>query len=174
VQTRSYILFRTLQHPPEGIEYPLMRYTLFTIGDESFGIEIQRVVEILNPLRLHKIPELPSFISGVINVRGDIIPVIDLRVRFGIEYPSGKYRVLIVRLENYKIGMYVDKVTEIIDIPDERISRPPKFFKGFREEFMKGIGHVRDERIIIILDVEKVLTTEEKIELNSSRKDLSP
>ena len=151
-----------------------MRYTLFTIGDEYFGVEIQRVVEILNPLRLHKIPELPSFISGVINVRGDIIPVIDLRVRFGIGYSSGKYRILIVRLENYKIGMYVDKVTEILDIPDECISKPPKFFKGFREEFMKGIGHVEGERIIILLDVEKVLTTEEKIELNSSRTSLSP
>jgi purine-binding chemotaxis protein CheW len=150
-----------------------MKYTLFTVGEESFGVEIHRVAEILNPLRLHKIPELPAFVSGVVKIRGEIIPVIDMRDRFGVKNLSGKYRVMIVRLGDDKIGLHVDNVTGILEIPDERISRPPGFFKGFRAEFIKGIGHVKEDRIVIILDIEKVLTTEEKIELRSTGKDLS-
>ena len=149
-----------------------MKYTIFTVEDEYFGLEIHKVVEILNPVRLHKVPELPAFISGVIKVRGEITPVVDMRVRFGVKNLSGKYRVLIVRLGEDKIGLHVDTVTGIVEIPDDRISRPPGYFKGFREEFIRGVGH-SDDRIVIILDIEKVLTTEEKIELQSAGRDIS-
>jgi len=149
-----------------------VKYTIFTVEDEYFGLEIHKVVEILNPVRLHKVPELPAFISGVIKVRGEITPVVDMRVRFGVKNLSGKYRVLIVRLGEDKIGLHVDTVTGIVEIPDDRISRPPGYFKGFREEFIRGVGH-SDDRIVIILDIEKVLTTEEKIELQSAGRDIS-
>jgi len=155
-----------------------VKYTIFDIADENFGIEIQWVVEILKPQKLFKIPELPDFVSGVISVRGEIIPVIDLRIRFGITEKAGKQRVVLIRLEEAKVGLLVDNVTDIAEISKEKISKPPKLFKGFRAEFIKGLGQEHSyvgtktsnsNRVIIILDIERILTSEEKIKLKRSR-----
>ena len=150
-----------------------MRYTVFKIESELFGVDIHRVVEILNPRKYYKIPELPDFICGVINVRGDIIPVIDVRIRFGIAEKASKQRILLLRLEGDRIGLLVDDVTEIMEIPEGKISKPPKLFKGFRTEFIKGLGQGDGgDRVIIILDIEKVLSTEEKVKLKISKEKL--
>ncbi len=156
-----------------------MKYTILDIADENFGIDIQWVVEILKPQKLFKIPELPDFVSGVISVRGEIIPVIDLRIRFGITEKAGKQRVVLIRLEEDKVGLLVDNVTDIAEISEEKISPPPKIFKGFRAEFIKGLGQEdfyagaktsnSNSRVIIILDIERILTSEEKIRLKISR-----
>ncbi len=159
-----------------------MKYTIFDIAGENFGIDIQWVVEILKPQKLFKIPELPDFVSGVISVRGEIIPVIDLRIRFGITEKAGKQRVVLIRLEEAKVGLLVDNVTDIAEISEEKISPPPKIFKGFRAEFIKGLGQEdfyagaktsssnnNNNRVIIILDIERILTSEEKIRLKRSR-----
>ncbi len=158
-----------------------MKYTILDIADENFGIDIQGVVEILKPLKLCKIPELPDFVSGVITVRGEIIPVIDLRIRFGITEKSGKQRIVLIRLEEDKVGLLVDNVTDIVEISEEKISKPPKVFKGFRAEFIKGLGQKdayvgtktsNSNKVIIILDIKRILTSEEKIRLKRSRKKL--
>ncbi|VAX34350.1 Positive regulator of CheA protein activity (CheW) [hydrothermal vent metagenome] len=154
-----------------------MKYTIFDIADENFGIDIQGVVEILKPQKLFKIPELPDFVSGVISVRGEIIPVIDLRIRFGITEKAGKQRVVLIRLEENKVGLLVDNVTDIVEISEEKISKPPKLFKGFRAEFIKGLGQEHsyvgakpsNNKVIIILDIKRILTSEEKIKLKTSR-----
>jgi len=155
-----------------------MRYTIFDIAGEDFGIEIQGVVEILKPQKLCKIPELPDFVSGVISLRGEIIPVIDMRVRFGITETADKHRIVLIRIEGEKVGLIVDNVTDIVEIPEKKISRPPKLFKGFRAEFIEGL--CRDgakpsdnSKVIIILDIERILTSEEKIRLKTSRKKLN-
>ncbi|NOY40189.1 MAG: purine-binding chemotaxis protein CheW [Nitrospirae bacterium] len=158
-----------------------MRYTIFDIADENFGIDIQLVVEILKSREMHKIPDLPDFVSGVINVRGEIIPVVDMRIRFGITEKAGKQRILLIRLEEDKIGLLVDNVMDIVKISEEKISKPPNLFKGFRAEFIKGLGQEdtyvgaktsRSNKVIIILDIERILTSEEKIRLKSSREKL--
>ncbi len=155
-----------------------MKYTIFDIAGENFGIDIQGVVEILKPQKLFKIPELPDFVSGVISLREEIIPVIDLRIRFGITEKAGKQRVLLIRFEENKVGLLVDNVTDIVEISEEKISKPPKLFKGFRAELIKGLGQEHfyagaktssSNRVIIILDIERILTSEEKIRLKISR-----
>ncbi|VAX33446.1 hypothetical protein MNBD_NITROSPIRAE02-989 [hydrothermal vent metagenome] len=153
-----------------------MRYTIFDIADENFGIDIQWVVEIRKSQKMHKIPEFPDFIAGVISVRGEIIPVVDMRIRFGISEKAGKQRIVLIRLEEDKVGLLVDNVTDIVEISEEKISKPPRLFKGFRAEFIKGLGQEdayvgtktsRSNKVIIILDIERILTSEEKIRLNS-------
>ena len=125
---------------------------------------------------MFKIPELPDFVSGVISVRGEIIPVIDLRIRFGITEKAGKQRVVLIRLEGNKVGLLVDNVTDIAEISEEKISKPPKLFKGFKAEFIKGLcqkhfhaGAETSNKVIIILDIERILTSEEKIKLKRTR-----
>ncbi|NOZ26151.1 MAG: purine-binding chemotaxis protein CheW [Nitrospirae bacterium] len=158
-----------------------MKYAIFEIAGESFGIGIDRVVEILKYQDLHRIPELPDFVSGVINVRGEVVPVIDMRLRFGIAEEARRHRIILVRMEGDKVGLVVDDVTDIVEIPEDGISSPPKLFKGFRAEFMKGLCQGRSDsgtgpagngKVIIILDMERILTSSEKIMLSTSRKKL--
>ncbi len=150
-----------------------MKYLIFRIKEELFGIDIMRIVEILNPLDVHKVPELPDFIVGVISLRGDVIPLINLRKRFGIEDRAEKERVVIIRLNGEKVGIIVDSVTEIRDIPDDRIQRPSKLFKGFKAEFLTGIVEIESGEVVIIMDIDKVLTSEERVKLEKSRKKFS-
>lgn len=134
------------------------------IGGEEFGIEINRIVEILKGQRVFQLPNLPIFLSGVINLRGEIIPVIDLRRRFGFTETKGKERIVVIRFGKEKIGLCVDNIREIINLEPTDISTPPSIFRGLKTEYMKGIGK-KDERIIIILNMDSILTSEEQIKI---------
>jgi purine-binding chemotaxis protein CheW len=139
------------------------------IGEEEFGIEITRIVEILKRQRVFQLPNLPEFLSGVINLRGEIIPVIDLRKRFGIRNIGAKERNVVIRYGKEKIGLIVDDIKEIINLEETDISSPPSIFKGLRTEYMTGIGR-KNDRIIIILDLERILTAEEQIKIEEIKK----
>ncbi len=150
------------------------KFTVFKIGDEEFGISIDNVVEILRTQKVFPLPELPVFLSGVINVRGDVIPVLDLRIRFGIDISQTseqirkkKERVIIFRYEDSKLGLMTDEIKEIISIAPEDISPPPPLFKGLRTEYLSGLGK-KEDRIIILLNLSSLLTAEEKIALIDS------
>ncbi|HHN65888.1 MAG TPA: purine-binding chemotaxis protein CheW [Nitrospirae bacterium] len=149
-----------------------MKHLVFTVKDEKFAIDIMRIVEILNPVDVHTIPDLPPFIDGVINLRGNIIPIINLRKRFDIDEPSEKARIIIIRFDNESVGLLVDSVVEIKELETEQISRPSRLFRGFRAEFIKGIANPGKEDVIIIMDIDKVLTTEEIVKLKESSKQL--
>lgn len=139
-----------------------------TIGEEEFGIEITKVVEILKSQKVFQLPNLPVFLSGVINLRGEIIPVIDLRKRLGIKDIKGKDRIVVIRFGKEKIGLIVNDIKEIIDLGPSDISSPPSIFRGLKTEYMIGIGK-KDDRIIIILNLENILTTEEQIKIEEVR-----
>ena len=149
-----------------------MKHLVFTVKDEKFAIDIMRIVEILNPVDVHTIPDLPPFIDGVINLRGNIIPIINLRKRFDIDEPSEKARIIIIRFDNESVGLLVDSVVEIKELETEQISRPSRLFRGFRAEIIKGIANPGKEDVIIIMDIDKVLTTEEIVKLKESSKQL--
>lgn len=143
------------------------KFAVFKIGQEDFGIEVQKVVEILNPQRVYSIPELPDFLSGVITVRGEVIPLLDLRKRFGVR-PSGEdERIIIVKYDSEKIGLLVDEIKEITALGEAQIIAPPAIFKGLKRKYLSGLGK-KDEAIIILLDVDDLLTSEEKIILKES------
>ena len=145
----------------------MRKFTIFKIGDELFGIGIERVVEILKVQKIFTIPGLPEFLSGVMSVRGNIVPVIDLRRRFGIKPSGNKERIIIVRYGQEKIGFLVDDIKEILSLSPEQIRTPPSIFKGFKTEYLTGLGK-HGERIIILLNIDNLLTSEEKIILKES------
>lgn len=143
------------------------KFAIFRTGSEDFGVAINRVVEILKSQKIYSIPDLPDFFSGVINVRGDVIPLLDLRLRFGIHTPAGKRRIITVRCDEEKIGLFVDEVDEIISIAPDEIISPPAIFKGLKTEYLTGLGK-KGDRIIILLNLDRLLTAEEKIILKES------
>ena len=143
------------------------KFAVFRIGDEVFGIEITKVVEILKSQKTHTLPELPEFLSGVITVRGEVIPLIDLRKRFGIRSAVKKERVMIVRYDDEKIGLVVDEVKEITSLDIGDITHPPSIFKGLKKKYLTGLGK-KGDMIIIILNLDDLLTSEEKIMLKES------
>jgi len=145
----------------------MRKFTIFKIGDEIFGIGIERVVEILKVQKIFTIPGLPEFLSGVMSVRGNIVPVIDLRRRFGIKPSGNKERIIIVRYGQEKISFLVDDIKEILSLSPEEIRTPPSIFKGFKTEYLTGLGK-QGERIIILLNIDNLLTSEEKIMLRES------
>lgn len=149
----------------------MQKFAVFKISDESFGIAIERVVEILKVQKLFSIPGLPDFLSGVMNVRGAIIPIIDLRMRFGMKPSGKKERLIIVRFDEEKIGFHVDEINEILSLSDQEIFGSPSIFKGFKTEYMTGLGK-RGENIIILLNIDNILTSEEMIILKESLESL--
>ncbi len=145
----------------------MKKFTVFRIAGEMFGIAIERVVEIIKPQRVFSIPGLPDFLCGVMSVRGSVIPLIDLRKRFSCTPSGKKERIVVTRFGKEKIGFLVDEIREILALSQEEISHPPSLFRGFRTEYITGLGKKADT-IIILLDIDNLLTSEEKIRLEES------
>lgn len=144
-----------------------MKFAIFKIGKEDFGIAIEKVVEILNTQKVYSLPELPDFLSGVITVRGEVVPLLDLRKRFGITAAEARELIIIVRHEVEKIGLLVDEIQEIISLNSSEIMAPPTLFKGLKRNYLSGIGK-KDERVFILLNIDNLLTSEEKIILKET------
>ncbi len=138
-------------------------------GEEEFGIDIGKVVEILKAQRVYQLPQLPSFLSGVVNIRGEVIPLMDLRKRFEIESASGRERIIVIRADGEKVGLLVDGVKEIVTLLPDEVVKPPAMFKGLKTEYLTGIGK-RGNSIIILLNLDTLLTSEEKIQLGAVSK----
>lgn len=135
-------------------------------GEEEFGIDIGQVVEILKAQRVYQLPQLPPFLSGVVNIRGEVIPLVDIRKRFGIKADPTKERIIVIRYDGEKVGLLVDGVKEIVSLLPEEIVSPPSMFKGLKTEYLTGIGK-KGSSIIILLNLDTLLTSEEKIQLGS-------
>lgn len=138
-------------------------------GGEEFGIEIGKVVEILKSQRIYVLPQLPSFLSGIVNVRGEVIPLLDLRKRFGIVPASDRERIVVVRSGSEKVGLLVDDVKDIVALENEEIVKPHSMFRGLKSEYLTGIGK-KGESIIILLNLDTLLSSEEKLQLQEARR----
>ncbi len=147
----------------------MSKFTIFSISGDVFGIEISRVLEILRVQKIFSVPGLPGFLTGVMNVRGYVIPIMDLRLRFGLN-PAGtvKERIILVRYGREKIGFLVDELREILALNPEDIMASPSIFRGFKTEYLTGLGKKGDE-IIILLNVDNLLTSQEKIWLKEAK-----
>lgn len=142
------------------------KYLTFTIGNEDYGIEISYVTEIIGIQEITQIPELPNYLKGIINLRGKIIPVMDVRLRFkkeSIEY-NDRTCIIVIDIKNISIGLIVDTVSEVSNIEEENIVPPPDIKTGFHNRYVKGIGKI-DEQVKLLLDCEKILSEEELEEL---------
>lgn len=135
------------------------KYMTFLVGDESFGIAIQYILEIIELQKITDIPDMPEYVKGVVNLRGKIIPVIDLRLRFSMEEREYDDRtcIIVTDINQTAIGFIVDTVSEVLDIAEDNITDTPNFkSSGSKDKYIKGLGKVDDE-VKIILDVEKLI-----------------
>jgi purine-binding chemotaxis protein CheW len=142
------------------------RYLAFMVGNEAFGIEIKYVTEIIGIQTITEMPEMPNFVKGIINLRGRIIPLIDIRLRFGKEPRDYDDRtcVIVVDIEGFSYGLIVDSVYEVLTIPDEEISPLPGINTVSGNRFVKNIGKTAGG-IVLVVDCEKLLTADEIAEI---------
>ncbi len=135
-----------------------MQVVVFSLGGEEYSVDISMVREIIRMVDLTRIPKLPEFIEGVINLRGQITTVIDLRKRFEMEpVVNDNNRIIIVDLKGEPIGIIVDSVSEVMTVPPGQIDDMPSIKHACTQEYLKGICKV-DDRILILLDLDKILT----------------
>jgi purine-binding chemotaxis protein CheW len=139
------------------------KYLFFRIGKESYGIGIKHIIEIIELQPISMVPDMPGYVRGVINLRGKVIPVIDLRLRFGIDEREYDDRTCIVvnEIDKVLIGFIVDTVEEVMEIPESGIEPPPAFkTSSGKDRYISGLGKV-GEAVKILLDVEKIVKEEE-------------
>lgn len=150
----------------ENLQRQEIQLACFKVGMELYGLDIMKIKEIIRPQKLTAIPKAPSFIEGVINLRGVVIPVADMRKRFDqlVNEENRKNRILICSLASKIIGLLVDEVTEVKRFSRQEIAPAPQFIKGPDADYFLGVAR-RDDDLIMLIDLEKVLSTDEKIEL---------
>jgi purine-binding chemotaxis protein CheW len=141
------------------------KYLIFTLGKESYGIEIQYVTEIISLQAITTVPKLPVYVKGIINLRGKIIPVMDMRLRFKMDTIAYNERtcVIIIEMREEVVGLIVDGVSEVMTITEQELAEPPQLNKAYSNNFIKKIGKVGSE-IKLLLDCEKLLNEEELTE----------
>lgn len=142
----------------------------FSLGEEGYGVSILKVKEIIGMLDITPVPRTPDFIKGVINLRGKIIPIMDLRIKFGMDEQTYDERTCIIVVEvdvkgtQKLLGVVVDMVSEVVTIAQEQVEPPPEYGTALDNNFILGIGKIKD-RVIIILDIEAVFLCEEIIKM---------
>ncbi|WP_127579365.1 chemotaxis protein CheW [Paenibacillus koleovorans] len=137
------------------------KYLTFALGKEAYGIEIRFVTEIIGLQPITEVPELPDYIKGIINLRGQIIPVMDVRLRFAKAYKAYNDRtcIIVIDVSDLSIGLIVDSVSEVLSISDLEIVPPPAVNKG-KNKFFKGVGKVAGE-VKLLLDCEQIVNENE-------------
>ncbi len=148
------------------------KYLTFTLGEELYGIDIRAVIEIIGIMPITKVPEVPAYVQGIINLRGKIIPVVDMRLRFGQEYRSYSDRtcVIIISVNDVLIGLIIDGVSEVLTIPENSIVPPPEL-KSVRNRYVKNIGKLSEEKVVLLLDWKKLFSTEDEALLENMNDD---
>lgn len=142
-----------------------LQLVAFRLGNETYAVDIQQVQEIIRMQRITAVPGAPFFVEGVINLRGRIIPVIDLRKRLGL--PPGEetdeVRIVVVEVPPHKVGMIVDAVEEVLRLSTENIEAPSSLVASVDEQYLKGVGKTED-RLVVLLDLKEVLKKEKDSE----------
>jgi purine-binding chemotaxis protein CheW len=147
----------------------LLQLVICQLSSEEFGIEISKVKEIIHIPDITKIPEAPSYIKGIINLRGNIIPVINLALRFNLSQNEldNKSRIMVVELDNIVVGIIVDAVTEVMRISIDNIDPAPEIIASkISERYIQGVGKI-DKRLLILLDIDKVFSEEQKMSITN-------
>jgi len=149
----------TARHDESG---SLLQLVTFTISNEEFGLDILRVQEIIRTMEITRVPRAPEFVEGVINLRGKVIPIIDLRRRFGMESKKhdSQTRIIVVEIHSMIVGFVVDSVSEVLRIQSSTVEPPPAVVSGIESEYISGVGKLED-RLLILIDLDKLLSEDE-------------
>ena len=145
----------------------LLQLVGFRLGNEEFGIDILKVQEINRIVKITRIPQSPDFVEGVINLRGKVIPIIDLRKRFNM--PERAYdkqtRIVVGEIEGKTVGLIVDAVSEVLRLPLNTVEPAPKIVSKDKADYIKGVGKLED-RLLMLLDIDKILIDSGKEKLS--------
>ena len=141
----------------------------FKLGSEEYGVDIAQVQEINRMVAVTHVPRAPQFMEGVINLRGQLIPIIDLRARFGMPRTehTKNTRIVVTEIGTKRVGMVVDSVSEVLRLAVDQIEPAPEMITGVDTEYIRGVGKIED-RLIILLDLAKIISGSEKRELEST------
>lgn len=154
------------------LEEDTVHLVTFQVGDEEYGVDIRRIAEVVRPLKITPLPGMPEFIEGVVNLRGAIIPIVDLRKRFALsriaENPR-KMRMLITKgalpgasgAGRELLGVVVDSVNEVLNVRKQEIEQAPEAARGQHAEFITGMGKIGD-RLVTLIDITKILNLQER------------
>ncbi|MBI5238467.1 MAG: chemotaxis protein CheW, partial [Deltaproteobacteria bacterium] len=141
----------------------VLQLVTFRLGNEEYSLDILKVQEIIRHMNLTRVPKAPEFVDGVINLRGKVIPVLDLRKRFGLvnNEKTEATRIIVVDIDDKTVGLKVDAVSEVLRLPSDTVEPPPSIVTDVESDYIKGVGKM-EGRLIILLDVSKILTRNEK------------
>ncbi|MBI5235781.1 MAG: chemotaxis protein CheW [Deltaproteobacteria bacterium] len=144
-------------------EKEVLQLVTFRLGQEEFSLDILKVQEIIRHMELTRVPRTPDFVEGVINLRGRVIPVLDLRKRFGLPgaEDTSATRIIVVEVSGVTVGLKVDGVSEVLRINADTVEPPPALVTNIESDYIKGVGKL-DNRLLILLDVSKILSRSEK------------
>ncbi len=151
------------EHTNEGVS----QLVVFMMENEEFACSINNVKEVVKMVRVTPLPRSLDFVEGVINMRGEVIPVIDLRKRFALAEAerTDENRIIIVEVQERMVGLIVDSVSEVTRLPVEQIQEAPSQVAGGKTDLITGVGKI-EERMLIILNLDRILTTEEQVALD--------
>lgn len=137
------------------------KYLTFFIGNEEYGMGIRHVIEVIGMQKITPVPEMPGYLKGVINLRGQVIPVTDVRMRFGLEEKIYTERtcIIVVNVRESFVGLVVDSVSDVLDIPEDRMEPVPRVNQRETNRYIEGMGRVGDD-VKIIVDVQRLLFDE--------------
>ncbi len=156
-----------LEELRSDVSHELIQLVGFRIADEEFGVDITKVQEIIRMVDITRVPNTPAFVEGVINLRGKVIPIIDMRKRLDLgSKPYDKdTRITVVEIENRIVGFIVDSVSEVIRIEKSITEPPPPMVSNINSDFITAIAKL-DNRLLILLDLNEILNSEEVAELS--------
>ena len=145
---------------------PQVQLVTFRVGGEEFGLDVFQVHEILRYTEPTPMPKAPAFVEGVLDVRGALVPVIDLRKRFELhDVPyDDDTRIILVDFQGERLGLIVDEVSEVLRVPETSVAAPPQYVRGLAAEFIRGIVRL-ESRLVVLLDLERILSSQERMQL---------
>jgi purine-binding chemotaxis protein CheW len=157
----------------DKVSEEILQLVTFKLGEEEFGVDILQVMEIVNlDQGITRVPKAPNFVEGVINLRGEIVPIVDLRKRFSLTLPSIGYnsRVIISQIAEgkSKVGMIVDSVVGVTRVSASAVEQAPSITKGVKEYYISGLVKFED-RLIVMLNLERALSADEVKELSEAK-----
>lgn len=141
----------------EVVAESCLEFLCFRVSDEIYGINIMDIKEIIKPREVTEVPRAPHFVSGILSLRGTIIPIIDMRVRLGLDRaePTGKERIIVIKNNNSLSGLLVDEVIQVVQVPQDAVEAAPTVLDGIDRDFVSGLGR-SEGRLIIILHLENI------------------
>jgi purine-binding chemotaxis protein CheW len=150
-----------------GAEDPVLQWVIFRLDNETYGINVMQVQEILRYTEIAPVPGAPPYVLGIINLRGNVVTVIDTRLRFGLSETetSDQTRIVIIETENQVVGILVDAVAEVVYLRQSEIETTPNVGNEETAKFIQGVCH-KNEELLILVDLEKMMSDEEWAELN--------